>query len=98
MYRKLTNESLWNTTQLRGVEKEELYWVAEALKGMAGRENTDTHNILVLADWIFAYNEEGELTLPFDVDGLILRPGNPPALINNRTVQGSCIVIGHRKP
>lgn len=96
MFRKLTNESLWNTVQLKGVEKEELYWVAEAIKGMAGRENNDTHNILVLADWLVCYNRIGRVTLPFNVEGLLFRPGMPPERFRNNSAEGELLIIGYR--
>lgn len=95
-FKKLTNESLWNTSQLKGIEKEELYWAVDALKGMSGREITETHSILALADWIFAYNKTGHVDLPFTVEGIELRPGNLPANFNGNSANGTCLIIGHR--
>lgn len=95
-FRKNTNESLWNSKQLNGIEKEELYWVAQALVGMCGRENTETHSILALADWVFAYNKTGHVDLPFTVEGIELRPGNLPANFKGNSADGTCLIIGHR--
>lgn len=97
-WKKLTNESLWGTDQLKGTIKEELYWAVEALKGMSGRENTDKHFILSIADWLICYNKEGKTELPFAVEGLLFRPGLPPANFNENEshVEGTCLIIGHR--
>lgn len=96
MFRKLTNESLWNTDQLKGTVREDLYWCAEALKGMCGRDNNETHSILSIADWLFCYCKADKVNLPYEVEGLLLRPGMPPANFSGNNVQGTCIVIGHR--
>lgn len=96
-YKKITNETIWNTDQLHGTTREELYWAIEAVKGMSGRDNTDTHNIIVLADWLLCYNREGEVKLPFTVEGLLLRPGNPPERFVRDKAEGQCIIIGYRK-
>lgn len=95
-FKKLTNESLWNTDQLKGVEKEEIYWALEALKGMSGRENTDKHSILAISDWIVVLNESGEVKLPFKTKGLYFRPGMPPANFEGNTMESAGLLIGHR--
>lgn len=97
-WKKLTNESLWGTDQLKGTIREELYWAVEALKGMSGRENTDKHSILSIADWVVCYNREGKVELPFVVEGLLFRPGLPPANFsgNERVVEGTCLLVGHK--
>lgn len=97
-WKKLTNESLWNTEQLRGTIKDELYWAVEALKGVSGKENTDEHSIFAIADWFICYNRVGRVDLPFAIEGLLFRPGMPPANVNENDtyVEGTCLIIGHR--
>ena len=95
-FKKLTNESLWGTEQLKGTLREELYWAVESLKGMSGKENTDKHNILSIADWLFCYSREGKVNLPYTVEGLLFRPGLPPANFNDNKAEGTFLIVGHR--
>lgn len=95
-WKKLTNETLWGTDQLSGTVKEELYWAVEALKGMSGRENNDSRSILSIADWLLCYNKEGKVNLPYTVEGLLFRPGLPPANFSDNKAEGTCLIIGHR--
>lgn len=95
-FKKLTNESLWGTDQISGTLKEELYWAVEALKGMSGKENTESHHILSIADWMVCLNREGRVNLPYTVEGLLFRPGNPPANFKENKAEGTCLIIGCR--
>lgn len=96
MIKKITNESLWGTDQLKGTLKEELYFAMEALKGMSGKENTDSHSIFSVADWLFCYNREGKVNLPYTVEGLLFHPGMPAANFRGNEAEGTCLIIGHR--